>query len=83
MPQSMIGTGVHDMTKPNQPAAKFRLGAITATVWKNDNFFSVTLSKSYRDGDDKWQETDSLFHGDLLNASKVLCRAEAWIAEQG
>lgn len=32
-----------------QPAFKFRLGLITATVWDNDGFYSVDLSRSYRD----------------------------------
>ena len=36
----------------SQPAAKFRLGYVTATAWKNDDFFNTVLSKSYKDGDD-------------------------------
>jgi hypothetical protein len=28
-----------------QPAAKFRLGYVTATAWKNDYFFNTVLSK--------------------------------------
>jgi hypothetical protein len=68
------------MAKP-QPAAKFRLGYLTATVWKNDNFFNTVLSKSYKDGDD-WKDTDQLGTGDLLNAAKLLERAEQFISEQ-
>lgn len=64
-----------------QPAAKFRLGYVTATVWKNDDFFSTVLSRTYKDGDD-YKETDQLNAGDLLNASKVLQRAEQFISEQ-
>ncbi len=68
----------------DQPAAKFRLGAVTATVWKNSNgdksFYSTTLARSYKDGDD-WKESDSFNSGDLLNAAQVLRRAENWIAE--
>jgi hypothetical protein len=69
------------MPKANQPANKFRLGYVTATVWKNDDFYSVVLERSYKDGDD-WKSTDQLNAGDLLNAAKVLERAEAWISEQ-
>jgi len=68
------------MTK-NQPASKFRIGFVTATVWKNDSFYSVELSKAYKE-DDEWKDTNSLSHGDLLNAAKALERAEGWIAEQ-
>lgn len=64
-----------------QPAAKFRIGLVTATVWRNENFYNVTLVRSYKDGPD-WKETDSLGHNDLLNAAKVLQRAEEYIADQ-
>lgn len=70
------------MPKANQPAAKFRIGYVTATVWlNNDKFYSVVLSKSYKDGDE-WKDTDQLGYGDLLNASKALERAEEYIAGQ-
>lgn len=65
----------------NQPAAKFRIGYVSATVWQNDKHYNVVLSRSYKDGND-WKETDQLGHHDLLNAAKVLARAEAWISEQ-
>lgn len=69
------------MPKANQPSAKFRLGFVTATVWKNDDFFNVVLTRSYRDGED-WKDTDQLNAGDLLNAAKVLHRAEEYISQQ-
>ena len=69
------------MAKGNQPAAKFRLGYVTATVWKKDDFYNVVLVRSYKDGED-WKDTDQLGAGDLLNAAKLLERAEAFIANQ-
>jgi hypothetical protein len=69
------------MPRSEQPAAKFRLGYVTATVWQNGEHYNTVLSKAYRDGD-QWKDTDSLGHGDLLNAAKALQRAEAWIADQ-
>lgn len=65
----------------NQPAAKFRIGYVTATVWQNDRHYNVVLSKAYKDGDD-WKETDQLGHGDLMNAVRCLQRAEDFIAAQ-
>lgn len=70
------------MASGNQPAAKFRLGYVTATVWQNTDYFNVVLSKSYKDGNDEWQETDSLGHGDLMNAVRVLQKAEEFISAQ-
>lgn len=64
-----------------QPAAKFRLGFVTATVWKNGDFHNVVLSKSYKDGDE-YKDTDQLSAGDLLNAAKLLQRSEQFISEQ-
>ena len=61
------------------PVRRFRVGNVTAAVWKNDNGYSVTLQKSYKE-DDEWKNTISLFHGDILNAMKVLERAERFIA---
>jgi len=67
------------MAQGNRPDVKFRIGLVTATVWKNDSGYSVVLKRSYKDGND-WKETDQLFTADLLNAAKVLQRAESWIA---
>lgn len=63
------------------PLFKSRIGYVTATVWKNDQFYSVKVSRSYRDGED-WKETDNLGHADVLCAIKALERAEAFIASQ-
>ncbi len=65
----------------SQPAAKFRIGYVTVTVWKNGDFFNVVLSKSYKDGDE-WKDTDQLGHGDIMNSIQALKRAEQFIAEQ-
>ncbi len=64
-----------------QPAAKFRVGYVSATVWKNGDFFNVVVSKSYKDGDE-WKDSDQLGHGDIMNAVQVLKRAEQFISEQ-
>ncbi|SEL40649.1 hypothetical protein [Pacificibacter marinus] len=64
------------------PAHKVKLGLITATIWNNDGFYSVDLSRSYKNGQGDWQSTPSFAQGDLLNASKCAERAEIWIARQ-
>lgn len=70
----------------NAPAKKFRIGFVVATIWRNDNngkpFYTVEVARSYKDSDGNIKNTASLGHDDLLNASRVLTRAEAWIAEQ-
>jgi hypothetical protein len=64
----------------NQPVAKYRLGYVTATVWLNGEHYNTVLSKAYKDGED-WKDTDQLGAGDLLNAAKVLERAEMFISQ--
>ena len=64
----------------NQPVKKFRVGSVTAAVWKNDSGFSVTLQKSYKE-DDEWKNSQTLFHADVVCAIKALERAERFIAQ--
>ncbi len=63
-----------------QPAAKFRDGLLTVTIWGNENeggkvFFSIDLKRSYKDSAGDWQETSSLDTQDLLKASRLLQQA--------
>ncbi|MGI1661365.1 hypothetical protein ACRDNQ_03905 [Palleronia sp. KMU-117] len=71
----------------DKPAHKVRIGLITATIWKNEPengtpFYTVQLQRTYKNGAGEWKSSDTLNHDDLLNASKVLQRAEGWIAAQ-
>jgi hypothetical protein len=70
----------------NAPVKKLRIGLVTATVWKNEGqekpFYTVQLQRQYKDAEGNWKAGDNLNHDDLLNAARVLTRAEAWIAEQ-
>jgi hypothetical protein len=71
----------------NDPVKKFRIGYITATVWKNEteegrNYFSTSIVRSYRGKDsEEWKETNSYSHDDLLNVARLAERAEAFIAK--
>jgi hypothetical protein len=69
-------------TMTKSPIHKFRLGLITATIWNNDGFYSVDLSRSYKNSEGQWQSTTSYGHSDLLNIAKSAERAENWIARQ-
>src|SRR6056297_1715509 len=39
-----------DNTMSNLPAHKIKIGLVTATIWNNDGFYSVDLSRSYKNG---------------------------------
>jgi hypothetical protein len=70
------------VAKGNQPDFKVRIGFVSAAAWKNQSgFYSIKLSRSYKDGDDI-KDTDQLGHADLLNGAKCLERIEAMISDQ-
>lgn len=68
----------------NAPVKKFRIGYVTASVWKNETtdrpFYSVTVERTYKDDDGNLQNTASFGHADLPVVIKVLDRAEAYLA---
>ena len=68
-----------------RPAQEIRLGRIKATIWANqaDNgtWYNVTLSRSYKDGDD-WKSSGSFGRDDLLVVAKVADLANSWIFQQ-
>ena len=66
----------------NTPAKKFKIGLVTATIWDNDGFYSIDLSRSYKTDAGEWRNTNSFHHSDLLNLSKCSERAEIWIGRQ-
>ncbi len=66
----------------NLPAHKVKIGLITATIWSNENAYSVDISRSYKNGENDWKSTSGFFQSDLLNVAKCAERAEIWINRQ-
>jgi hypothetical protein len=68
------------------PAHKIRYGVLQVTVWRNSGdkgtWYSAIPSRSYKQGDDAWSQTDSLNFDDLLTMAKLLDEAHSWIAVQ-
>jgi hypothetical protein len=73
------------MTKPLQT---FRAGAIAATIWENHVakkdgsvgvFNTISLERSYKDTEDRWQSTASLRLADLPKAQLVLWKAYEYL----
>ena len=75
-----INNEVNDMSHPEQ---KFSAGAVSASVWANENTVdgkviknqSVTFQKRYKDADGQWKSSSSLMDRDLPNAMVVLAKA--------
>jgi hypothetical protein len=70
----------------NTPAHKIRRGVLQVTIWRNTSdkgtWYSVIPSRSYKNGDDMWKESDSLGFDDLLPMAKLLDLADTWIMHQ-
>ncbi len=68
------------------PAHKIRISNLSVTIWRNTSekgtWYSVTPSRSYKQGDETWKETDSLGFDDLLTMAELHRQAFVWIARQ-
>jgi len=71
----------------SSPETKFRAGAVSATVWKNEReineqlrvVFNVNIERNYRDRDDNWQTTNSFNLNDLPKVALVAQKAYEYI----
>ena len=88
------GDAPHQAQPPAQPAAdkannkpvhEVRLGPIKAAVWANTGesgvWFSVVISRLYKEGD-SWKRSESFSRDDLPLVAKVADLAHTWIYEQ-
>ena len=68
------------------PAHKIRIGNVSSIIWRNPSekgaWYSVQISRSYKNGDDEWRNTDALGYDDILTAAKLLDLAHTWITSQ-
>ena len=71
------------MSSGNRPVHEIKLGRVRASIWTNESdrqdvWYSVSISRLYRDGDD-WKTTTSFSRDDLPLVSKAAEMAYAWI----
>jgi hypothetical protein len=68
---------------PNQPEKKIRSGAISATIWNNEQdtpngkvaYKTVSFERTYKDKNGQWQVTNKLRGADIPRAVLVLNKA--------
>ena len=67
----------------NRPVHSVRHRNIKAAIWKNQTergpMYNVTLTRSYRDGEE-WRDSTSFGFDDLMTLAKALFDAHTWIA---
>ncbi|MCP3682508.1 MAG: hypothetical protein GY861_07435 [bacterium] len=66
-----------------QPEKKYRAGAVSVTIWRNEtekgSYYSVQLERSYKDKEDNWKKTGSLRANDLPKAALLLNKAYEFV----
>ena len=75
---------------PNKPVKEFKFGAVKAAIFKNENGYSVNITRSYLLPPDKrepkddngWRETSWFNTGDLASVEMSAKLAFAWIGKQ-
>jgi hypothetical protein len=73
----------------NRPVHTIRYGALRAAIWKREvdlgnnsrPMYSVTFTRSYKDGDD-WKDSSSFGFDDLLTLAKMADEAHSFIRQQ-
>jgi hypothetical protein len=73
-------------TLMSSPAHKIRISNLSITIWRNTSdkgtWYSAKPSRSYKQGDETWKETDSLGFDDLLTMAELHRQAFSWITRQ-
>ncbi len=68
----------------NQPIHTIRLGRIKVAIWQNEGingpFHSATVSRTYRDEDNNFQDSQSFRQNDLLLLAKSIDEAHSYLA---
>jgi len=72
-------------TNNNKPTHEIRIGAVKATIWRNETAngprHNVTFGRLYKEGEE-WRTSESFGRDDLLTLAKVADIAHTWIHEQ-
>ena len=75
------------MSAHNRPVHEIRLAQVRASIWRNQcngnrDWYSVSISRVYRDGE-VWKDSTSFRRDDLPLLAKAAEMAYAWIWSAG
>lgn len=70
-----------------KPAYECRLGRIKCTIWENHHeksgrWFSIVVTRSYKDGAGQWKSAQSFGEADALVVAEAMRCAYLWIHSQ-
>ncbi|MBI2145024.1 hypothetical protein HYU18_01740 [Candidatus Woesearchaeota archaeon] len=72
---------------PNSPEKRFKIGGITATIWKGlsikgETYYNVQVGKNYKAKDGTWKTTHSLKETDIHKAMVLLQKSYEYVLVQ-
>ena len=86
MPRANPGPAPTSDSAGNKPVHTVRHRNIKAAVWVNETekgpMYNVTLSRSYRDEQNEWHDSQSFGYDDLMNVAALLYEAHAFISAE-
>lgn len=69
----------------NKPTKTLRDGQLKATIWKNfgekGSFYTVNLTRTFKDEGGKYQDSDSFSGNELLRIARLATRSYDLVAE--
>lgn len=87
-PAGRNGTTPKAEPAKNRPVHDVRMGRICGAIWTQagtdgQTWYTVTISRIYRDNDGNWQRSDSFNRTDLPLVAKVADLCHTWVYQQG
>ena len=75
------------MEENNRPVHEIRMGAVKASIWKNEaknggSFYSASFHTLYRDQEGSWRRSSSFGREDLLLLAKVANEVHSYMLLQ-
>ena len=79
--------GTQTQENPKQrPAQTIRFGRLKATIWRQESdngpWYTVVLTRTYKDQAGSWQSSSSFGRDDLLLLAKLADQAHSWVCRQ-
>jgi hypothetical protein len=69
-----------------RPVSTLRLGRIKAAIWENKvddrSYYNVTFSRTYKDEQEQFHDSDSFGRDDLLLVAKLADQAHSFIFDR-
>jgi hypothetical protein len=81
------GRPAEQSTKGKPPVHEIRIGRLRVSIWEQQGeqgakWYSTTLTRSYKDGQNNWKTATSYGRDDLLVAGELLRQAFLWVARE-